>query len=58
MQQFLVLAVTLLVAASVCGCGPEEFKKDTKGSEEMQNKAKSGQPIYAPPKEALPPSAR
>ncbi len=53
----LIIAVTG-VMAGLAGCGPEKYEAKTGGSEEMQQKVKEGQPLYTPPKEALPPGAK
>jgi hypothetical protein len=45
-----VMAVAAaLVAAGICGCGPEQYKADTSGGEEAQRKVQQGQPLYTPP---------
>lgn len=47
-------AAGALVAAGVCGCGPEKYVPKTGGSEEYQKKVQQGQPFYTPPAGLLP----
>ena len=38
-----------LLTAGLAGCGAEQYKPKTEGSEQLQQKVKQGQPLYTPP---------
>jgi hypothetical protein len=46
------LALAGVAAGLTAGCGPVKYEAKTGGSEEYQEKVKSGQPLYTPPKGA------
>jgi hypothetical protein len=48
-RKFALAALGGLVALALAGCGPEQFKPKTTGSEATMDKVKSGQPMYTPP---------
>jgi hypothetical protein len=52
-RRVLCTCVLGVVISMVAGCGAEEYKADTKGSEESQQKAASGT-FYQPPAAARP----
>jgi hypothetical protein len=47
------LALAGVAAGLMAGCGPVKYEAKTGGSEEYQEKVKSGQPLYTPPPEAV-----
>jgi len=49
LQTIAAAAALALITVGLSGCGGEEYKAKTGGSEPLQQKVNQGQPLYTPP---------